>query len=153
MRLVGLTMCRFSFALVPASLALLGAAPAEASNLCQPKTGLHQHLPQYHIIAPLQPGRNGTQWPSGLNDVNGLLQVPTARTHIDTRLYISSSTRSPRPPARRALDVMSNSSGCGLDTSLVQRALASVSPMRRRPDGGVLRGRAPRPGGAESPVG
>jgi predicted GH43/DUF377 family glycosyl hydrolase len=41
---------------------------------CQPKYGAHQHQPQYHIIAPMEPGLNGTSWPAGLNDANAVYQ-------------------------------------------------------------------------------
>jgi hypothetical protein len=34
---------------------------------CQPLEGLHQHQPQWHVIAPAEPGLNGTQWPMALN--------------------------------------------------------------------------------------
>ena len=34
---------------------------------CQPLGGLHQHQPQWHVIAPAEPGLNGTVWPMGLN--------------------------------------------------------------------------------------
>ena len=36
---------------------------------CQPKEGQHQHQPMFHIIAPQQPGLNGTSWAAGVNDV------------------------------------------------------------------------------------
>ena len=39
---------------------------------CQPKTGLHLHQPQYHIIAPMQPGTDGkTRWPAGASSPTG----------------------------------------------------------------------------------
>ena len=34
---------------------------------CQPKGGIHRHQPQFHIIAPMFPGKNGTTWPGVLD--------------------------------------------------------------------------------------
>jgi hypothetical protein len=39
---------------------------------CQPKNGIHAHQPQYHVIAPQFPGKNGATWPGGVNDANGV---------------------------------------------------------------------------------
>jgi hypothetical protein len=38
-------------------LALLSSCSAASAmpEVCQPKEGLHQHQPQYHIIAPMEP--------------------------------------------------------------------------------------------------
>jgi hypothetical protein len=42
---------------------------------CQPKVGIHRWQPQFHVIAPMFPGKNGTRWPGGVNDANAVWQL------------------------------------------------------------------------------
>jgi hypothetical protein len=60
----------FPFLLLVPTLTAGAAQPPQ----CQPKHGIHQHQPQFHIIAPLEPGKDGTAWPMGLNDANAVFQ-------------------------------------------------------------------------------
>lgn len=57
-----------------AAVAAAAAAQAAASPYgeCQPKVGVHAHQPQYHVIAPQFPGKNGATWPGGVNDANAV---------------------------------------------------------------------------------
>lgn len=67
-----------SATLVAAVAAFLGSAqvgPTVATSPygeCQPKLGIHAHQPQYHVIAPQFPGKNGATWPGGVNDANAV---------------------------------------------------------------------------------
>ena len=54
--------------------AIASLPPALPAGECQPKTGIHRHQPQWHIIAPMEPGEDGTAWPMGLNDANAVFQ-------------------------------------------------------------------------------
>ena len=53
---------------------LVVAVAATAPEECQPKGGIHQHQPQYHVIAPMFPGENNATWPGGVNDANGIFR-------------------------------------------------------------------------------
>ena len=55
------------------TLLLTGWSSAEPAE-CQPKDGIHRHQPQFHVIAPMFPGANGTSWPGGVNDANAIFQ-------------------------------------------------------------------------------
>ena len=57
-----------------AAAALLAASAAEPEE-CQPKDGVHRWQPQFHVIAPMFPGLNGSRWPGGLNDANAVFQA------------------------------------------------------------------------------
>ena len=49
-------------------------AGGDGGGMCQAKNGVYAHRPQFHILAPLEPGTGGTAWPMALNDNNAVFQ-------------------------------------------------------------------------------
>ena len=54
---------------------LIAASASSPPQECQPKGGIHRWQPQFHVIAPMFPGINGTSWPGGVNDANAVFQL------------------------------------------------------------------------------